>query len=59
MPTLFHYFQKIAYYKQTAQKFFDNILSKGGTLKPMQLYINFRGKKPTNTALLKRAGLVK
>ncbi|MGV8945046.1 MAG: M3 family metallopeptidase [Lutibacter sp.] len=45
--------------KQTAQKFKDNVLSKGGTEKPMKLYINFRGKKPTNTALLKRAGLLK
>jgi peptidyl-dipeptidase Dcp len=45
--------------KQTAKKFKENILSKGGTLKPMKLYIKFRGKKPSNTALLKRAGLIK
>lgn len=45
--------------KATAQKFKDNVLSKGGTDKPMKLYINFRGKKPNNTALLKRAGLLK
>ncbi|MFA5297978.1 MAG: M3 family metallopeptidase [Lutibacter sp.] len=45
--------------KKTAQRFKDNILSKGGIEKPMKLYINFRGKKPTNTALLKRAGLLK
>jgi len=45
--------------KQTAEKLKSNILEKGGTDKPMKLYQNFRGKKPTNTALLKRAGLLK
>ena len=45
--------------KKTALKFKSNILEKGGTLKPMDLYTNFRGKKPTNEALLKRAGLIK
>lgn len=45
--------------KVTAQKFKDNVLSKGGTDKPMKLYVNFRGKKPNNKALLKRAGLLK
>ena len=45
--------------KETATKFKTNILEKGGTLKPMELYIQFRGEKPTNEALLKRAGLVK
>jgi Zn-dependent oligopeptidase len=45
--------------KATAQKFKENVLSKGGTDKPMTLYVNFRGKKPNNTALLKRAGLLK
>lgn len=45
--------------KSTAQKFKDNVLSKGGTDKPMKLYVNFRGKKPNNKALLKRAGLLK
>lgn len=45
--------------KQTAQKFKNTILTKGGTHKPMNLYIKFRGKKPSNNALLKRAGLLK
>jgi len=45
--------------KQTASNFKKQILEKGGTDKPMDLYINFRGKKPTNEALLKRAGLTK
>ena len=44
--------------KETAAKFKNNILSKGGTEKPMELYKNFRGKKPNANALLKRAGLI-
>jgi len=45
--------------KEISQKFKETILTKGGTKKPMDLYINFRGKKPNNNALLKRAGLLK
>lgn len=45
--------------KKTSLKFKTYILEKGGTEKPMELYLKFRGKKPTNEALLKRAGLVK
>ncbi len=45
--------------KKTSLNFKRNILEKGGTKKPMELYINFRGKKPNNDALLKRAGLIK
>ncbi|MCK5638659.1 MAG: M3 family metallopeptidase, partial [Flavobacteriaceae bacterium] len=45
--------------KETATKFKENILSKGGTEKPMELYKNFRGKEPNANALLKRAGLLK
>jgi len=44
---------------ETAQKFKNAILTKGGTKKPMDLYVKFRGKKPTNIALLKRSGLLK
>ena len=43
---------------KTAQSFHDNILSKGGTEHPMELYKRFRGKEPNPEALLKRAGLV-
>lgn len=43
---------------KTAQLFHDNILSKGGTEHPMELYQRFRGKKPKADALLKRAGLL-
>ena len=44
--------------KAVATKFKENILSKGGTEKPMVLYKRFRGKEPSPDALLKRAGLL-
>ncbi|WKK65509.1 M3 family metallopeptidase [Lutimonas zeaxanthinifaciens] len=44
--------------KSVAAKFKENILSKGGTEKPMVLYKRFRGKEPSPEALLKRAGLL-
>ncbi|WP_109832987.1 M3 family metallopeptidase [Reichenbachiella versicolor] len=43
--------------KETAQSFKDNILSKGGSEHPMELYKRFRGQEPTVDALLERAGL--
>lgn len=42
---------------ETARSFKENILSRGGTEPPMDLYVRFRGKEPTPEALLKRAGL--
>lgn len=42
---------------QTAQRFRDCILSKGGTEHPMTLYKRFRGGEPTIDALLKRNGI--
>lgn len=44
--------------KEIATKFKENVLSKGGTEKPMDLYKRFRGKEPKPDALLKRAGLI-
>ena len=41
----------------TAQRFRDEILSKGGTEHPMTLYKRFRGGEPTIDALLKRNGI--
>jgi len=43
--------------QQTAQRFRDCILSKGGTEHPMTLYKNFKGSEPTIDALLKRNGI--
>jgi len=50
--------EKSIFDKETATKFKNNILSKGGTEKPMALYKKFRGKEPNVDALLKRAGLL-
>lgn len=41
----------------TAKSFRDNILSKGGTVDPMELYIKFKGTEPTIDALLNRDGI--
>ena len=43
--------------RETAQRFRDDILSKGGTEHPMVLYKRFRGQEPTIEALLKRNGI--
>lgn len=54
----FEYFKENGIFnKEIATKFRDNILSKGGTIHPMQLYKQFRGQEPQVDALLKRAGL--
>lgn len=49
--------EKGVFDRETADSFRENILSKGGTQHPMLLYKKFRGKEPSNEALLKRAGL--
>jgi peptidyl-dipeptidase Dcp len=55
----FAYFKENGIFdKETATKFKENVLSKGGTEKPMILYKRFRGKEPKVDALLKRAGLM-
>ena len=43
--------------KDTARKFRDNVLSRGGTEHPMTLYKRFRGNEPTIDALLERNGI--
>jgi Zn-dependent oligopeptidase len=56
----FTYFKENGIFnKEVATKFKDTVLSLGGTLDPLDLYIKFRGKKPNPEALLKRAGLLK
>jgi len=45
--------------KETARRFRDCILSKGGTEHPMTLYRRFKGGEPTIDALLKRNGIKK
>jgi peptidyl-dipeptidase Dcp len=55
----FEYFlEEGIFNKEVATKFKENVLSRGGTEKPMELYKRFRGKEPKPDALLKRAGLI-
>ncbi len=55
----FEYFlEKGIFNKEVATKFKENVLSKGGTVKPMELYKRFRGQEPKPEALLRRAGLI-
>ena len=44
---------------EVAEKFRKEVLSKGGTIHPMQLYINFKGTKPDIQPLLERCGFTK
>ena len=53
-----HFKETGIFNKDTAAAFVNNVLSQGGTEKPMVLYKRFRGKEPNADALLKRAGLV-
>jgi peptidyl-dipeptidase Dcp len=43
--------------KEVAAKFEKEILSKGGSRDPLEMYISFRGKEPGIDALLKNRGL--
>ncbi len=55
----FSYFKEQGIFnKEVAAKFKNNVLSMGGTEKPMDLYKRFRGSEPKIEALLKRAGLL-
>ncbi len=55
----FSYFiEKGIFDKETASSFRKNILEKGGSEKPAELYRKFRGKEPSIEALLKRSGLI-
>lgn len=55
----FDYFkQEGIFNREVANKFRENILSKGGTEHPMKLYTQFRGHEPSVDPLLKRAGLI-
>lgn len=44
--------------RETARAFRGKILSKGGSVHPMELYVSFRGKEPSIEPLLERDGLL-
>jgi len=45
--------------KETARSFRENILARGNTEHPMDLFVRFRGRKPDTEAMLRRDGLIK
>lgn len=42
---------------ETAKRFKETVLEKGGSVDPMELYVEFRGKEPDVNALLRNRGL--
>ena len=44
--------------RETAQSFRENILEKNGTMDAMEMYVNFRGREPDRTALLRNLGFL-
>ncbi|MFT5821847.1 MAG: Zn-dependent oligopeptidase [Crocinitomix sp.] len=55
----FEYFKENGIFDtEIAQRFNNNILSKGGSSDPMELYEAFRGQKPSTDALLRKSGLI-
>ena len=54
----FAYFKETGIFNPETAARFKTLLSKGGTVDPMELYKQFRGRKPDPAALLKRAGLI-
>ncbi len=45
--------------KSTAASLRNNILSKDGTMDPMQMFLNFRGRQPDITPLMRNRGFIK
>jgi len=44
--------------QETARSFRENVLARGNTEHPMDLYVRFRGRKPDAAASLRRDGLI-
>ena len=44
--------------KETARRYLETILSKGGSVDAMEMFVNFRGREPKIDALLERDGLL-
>ncbi len=55
----FKHFRESGMFNRTvADSFRKNILEKGGSDKPLKLYVSFRGKEPDIDAFLERSGMV-
>ncbi len=51
--------EKGIYDQETARAFRENVLERGGTENPMELYKRFRGHEPSIDALMRRDGIIK
>ena len=51
--------EKGVFNKEVADSFVKNILSKGGSKKPMELFVSFRGREPQVDALMIKSGFKK
>ncbi|MCW8884025.1 MAG: oligopeptidase A [Motiliproteus sp.] len=49
--------QEGVFNSDTGQQFLQSILAKGGSAKPMQLFIEFMGREPSVDALLRHSGI--
>ena len=56
-PAFAFFKEKGIFNREAADSFRNNILSRGGTENPAELYRRFRGQDPTVDALLKRDGI--
>lgn len=54
----FAYFKETGIFNSGTAAKFKTLLSLGGTVDPMELYVQFRGRRPAPEALLIRAGLL-
>jgi len=54
----FAYFREKGIFNPVIARKFKHLLESGGSVDPMDLYIGFRGQRPGNEALLKRAGFL-
>jgi len=43
--------------KKSGKLFLNNILEKGGSAEPMDLFVKFRGRKPEIEPLLRHSGI--
>jgi len=51
--------EKGIYDQETARAFRENVLERGGTENPRELYKRFRGHEPSIDALMRRDGIIK
>ena len=55
----YDYFKEKGIFNPEAARQFRTLLQKGGSVPPMELYRQFRGRAPQPQAMLRRAGLIK